>query len=110
MVPGPSRALSSWALDVDGATCWGRRGGGQAQPSGTWGPTMAGEAGFIKKPFTGLGEKGTQASATRTDIHLCKALCAWVLREDFLEEVALVLGLRFRSDLDKGIEVSGSAG
>ena len=71
---------------------------------------MAGEAGFIRKPFTGLGEKGTQTRATRTDTHLCKALCAWVLREDFLEEVALVLGLRFRSDLDKGIEVSGSAG
>lgn len=110
MVPGPSRALSSWALDVGGAACWGSRGEGQAQPSGTWGPTMAGEAGLMRKPFTGLGEKGTQPRATRTDIHLWEALCAWALREGFLEEAALVPGLRFRSDLDKGIDVSGSAG
>ena len=73
-------------------------------------PTVTGEAGFMRKLFTGLGEKGTQARTTRTDIHLCKALCAWVLREGFLEEAALVPGLRFRPDLDKGIEVSGSAG
>lgn len=44
----------------------GGRGGEEAwgQPSGTCGSTMAGEVGHVRKPFMGLGEKGTWARAT----------------------------------------------
>lgn len=41
-----------------GATCWGKREEAGAQPSGTR-PTMTGEAGFMRKLFTGWGEGDT---------------------------------------------------
>ena len=62
-----------------------------------------------KEAVYGAGGQGDTGKG-HENIHVCKALCAWVLREGFLEEAALVPGLRFRSDLDKGIEVSGSVG
>lgn len=68
------------------------------------GSTEAGRV--VRKALMGVagGDKGPHEQHRR----LSQTLCAGVLREGFLEEVALVPGLRHRSELDKG--KGGAAG
>lgn len=68
------------------------------------------EAGpVVRKALMGVGREGGEDKGPHEQHrHLSQALCAGVLREGFLEEVALVPGLRHRSELDKG--KGGAAG
>ena len=80
--------LEPW---MGGAACWGQRRGGDLGPAlwhvrfdHGWRGRTCEEA-----VYGAGGEGDTGKGHMNTDIHLCQALCVWVLRKGCLEEAHL---------------------